>query len=82
MPLVSDYYLDQLLQHRASRPHWGGAGDRFFESVKEVADDYCCTTILDYGCGLGNLVKSFRRTREYASVKGYDPTLRSIRRCP
>lgn len=75
MTLITPEYLDQIEQHRASRPFWGNAGVRYQTTLYHIMrkDKAGIKSILDYGCGMGRLVKAWKDLNEGYDVRGYDP---------
>jgi hypothetical protein len=66
--LVSPNYQATLLEmHRRQR--WGADGAKHADAVRALADRVKAETILDYGCGRGELEKALAPQR----VSGYDP---------
>lgn len=67
--LISDAYRRQLELLRATRK-WGGDGAKHAETVDAFAREIGAASVLDYGCGLGDLGKALEGRRR---VMGYDP---------
>ena len=67
--LISDAYRMQNIELHSSRPDYGIGGAKWASLVRSISD--ADDTILDYGCGKGELKKSlFLR-----SVMEYDPAI-------
>lgn len=76
--LISPEYRAQLQAHAAANPAWGSESSAFLnwpdvhKAIREA------NTMLDYGCGAGDLVRGAREIRstderENRGVHGYDP---------
>lgn len=68
------YRVMQRLLHAAPRGY-GGRGDKWADVVLAVAAQYEATSLLDYGCGQGSLVRALQ-TRPLGAIQRleeYDP---------
>jgi hypothetical protein len=68
--LISPAYRKQIHALHASQS-WGGDGAKHTAAVKAFAGELGATTILDYGCGRGELAKSMAPQR----VSQFDPAI-------
>lgn len=64
------------------RPNgYGGKGDKWAQGVLQMASEYGCTSVLDYGCGQGSLARALlARPRDVLPalrVSEYDPAVSS-----
>ena len=66
--LVSKDYRETLSAMHAARK-WGADGHKHADAVRSLARDVNAATILDYGCGRGELAKALAPQR----VSEYDP---------
>ena len=74
--LISPKYRDmQRVLHAAPRGY-GGRGDKWAGVVVQIAQEYRATSILDYGCGQGSLMRTLR-TLPLAgwALAEYDPAI-------
>lgn len=71
--LVSPEYLAQLRELHARGVAFGTNAARFAERVRELTRDWKCNSVLDYGCGQGQLVDALRGY--IPLVAGYDPAV-------
>lgn len=75
--LVSEYYLQLLRIKHREFPGWGrGSSGKNFRTTMSLALADCIDSVLDYGCGKGQLVKDLRATKQFVRVDGYDPGVR------
>jgi hypothetical protein len=63
--------IAQYQQLHKQKPKYGGSGSKHIPAIVELADKTDSRTILDYGCGKGNLVRKLRE--QGYTVEGYDP---------
>lgn len=68
--LVSEAYRQQIAAMHGSRK-WGGDGAKHAAAVSTFAEQIGAVTILDYGCGRGELAKSLEPRR----VSQFDPAI-------
>lgn len=73
--LISAPYLEQQRLLHAGQAY-GERGDRWATTVAAVADAFGATSILDYGCGRGGLVRALRAVkRPEWRLAEYDPAV-------
>lgn len=71
--LISDAYLsEQVFLHMQPRGY-GAKGGKWHVSVRWIADQYGCGSVLDYGCGQGGLAVALNGSG--LSVREYDPAI-------
>lgn len=58
--LISPKYAELQRRLHAEPRGYGGRGDKWAGIVFQIAGTYGCTSILDYGCGQGTLIKALR----------------------
>lgn len=74
--LISAAYLEEQRKLHASPRGYGQRGDKWASAVLRLAGKYEATSILDYGCGAGNLVKAIRpRLPRSVRISEYDPAI-------
>jgi len=71
MSLISDEYRALNAKHHYLRPEWGRQSMKYWETVKDLADQIGVKTLLDYGCGK-QMLKAALEPFGY-TVHGYDP---------
>lgn len=55
---------------------YGGKGDKWAGVVVQLAAQYRCCSLLDYGCGQGSLVRSIRALElPWLTLREYDPAI-------
>lgn len=70
-----EYVIAQRTLHASPRGY-GGKGDAWAEAVCELMRHYQATSVLDYGCGQGALVKALRlKDIKGARFAEYDPAI-------
>lgn len=76
MALISPTYT-ALQRELHARPNgYGGKGDKWAPAVARLAEDLGCSSILDYGCGQGSLVKALRPLAPAViRLDEYDPAI-------
>lgn len=67
--LLSKAYQDEMTSLHESNSKWGSDGAKYAQEVTAFAQSIEAKTILDYGCGTGELAKSLEPRR----VEQYDP---------
>lgn len=71
--LISDSYLaEQVFLHLQPRGY-GAKGGKWHVSVRWIADQFGCVSVLDYGCGQGGLATALAGSG--LSVREYDPAI-------
>ncbi len=76
-PLISeDYRILQAALH-VSRPDYGAQGRRFARSIEDIALEFACTSLLDYGAGKGTLREALAESSctQLARIAEYDPAI-------
>jgi 2-polyprenyl-3-methyl-5-hydroxy-6-metoxy-1,4-benzoquinol methylase len=73
----STEYLNQL-KGLHKKKSFGDRPD--YSKFKKWIDKFSPTSIIDYGCGKGNLVESLQQ--EYSIVHGYDPAIEKFANIP
>jgi 2-polyprenyl-3-methyl-5-hydroxy-6-metoxy-1,4-benzoquinol methylase len=58
--LISPKYVAEQRRLHAQPRGYGGRGSKWAEVVVELASEFRCSTVLDYGCGQGSLAKAIR----------------------
>lgn len=80
MPLITPEYRDQLQALRRST-EWGPGQAHHYPLVKKhLIDRFGCKSVIDYGCGLGGLVREL--DRQEIEAWGYDPAVPQYQDCP
>lgn len=74
--LISPAYRELQRELHARPRGYGGKGDKWADAVEMLADVYSATSILDYGCGEGALVKALK-ARHLPAMRydEYDPAI-------
>lgn len=72
--LISPEYKKLNAQLHDDRDDYGSNGQRHADAVAHYAENYLCSSILDYGCGKGTLAKAMRE-RFNRDVAEYDPCI-------
>lgn len=71
--LISDAYLsEQVFLHMQPRGY-GAKGGKWHVTVRWLAQQYGCYSVLDYGCGAGGLATAL--VGSGLSVREYDPAI-------
>lgn len=77
---LSDSYLQQLQAlHSSSRI---GFGVKPPQALLDLINLYDPNTIIDYGCGPGNMIKSFKDIFPNKEFNGYDPAVDEFKTIP
>lgn len=71
--LISPEYLQTQIVLHAEPRGYGGKGDKWANGVHQIAADYDCGSILDYGCGRGMLAHALRGLGR--PCREYDPAI-------
>ena len=69
--LVSDHYAKQLSQLHNIRKSFGGSSS--YKHINEWLANNKCHSVLDYGCGKGNVFKNIQKKFPLIDCRGYDP---------
>lgn len=72
--ISADYLRLQKALHRQPKGY-GGRGDKWTEVVRNLAKEYECKSILDYGCGQGTLGSALRIRMPTIDIREYDPAI-------
>lgn len=73
--LITEDYLDLLRRYRTDNPEWGPGGDkRHARLIQPLIEEWEPSTIVDYGCGGGQLVRILQNANPDVTVSGYDPS--------
>lgn len=74
--LITDRYLE-LQRELHGRPRgYGGRGSKWANGVRGLIDRFRATSVLDYGCGEGTLIKSLRPMCDSTiRIDEYDPAI-------
>lgn len=73
--LISPEYLKLQRRLHADPRGYGGRGSKWAGIVLQVAADYDCGSILDYGCGQGSLIQTLRPMAPGLRLTEYDPAV-------
>lgn len=71
--LISDAYLLEQQRLHATPRGYGAKGGKWHVSVRWLADQYGCASVLDYGCGQGGLATALQGSG--LEVREYDPAI-------
>ena len=69
--LVSDQYIKQLTRLHQIRESFGDSGS--YKHIDEWLANNKCHSLLDYGCGKGNVFKNIQKKFPLIDCRGYDP---------
>ena len=69
--LVSDQYTKQLTRLHQIRESFGDSGS--YKHIDEWLANNKCHSLLDYGCGKGNVFKNIQKKFPLIDCRGYDP---------
>lgn len=73
--LISPKYRDLQIQLHNDPRGYGGRGDKWAGIVAQIAQEYDCASVLDYGCGQGSLARALRDMSGIIRVSEYDPAI-------
>jgi 2-polyprenyl-3-methyl-5-hydroxy-6-metoxy-1,4-benzoquinol methylase len=74
--LISPAYCEEQRMLHAAPRGYGGRGDKWAGVVVQLAAEYGATSILDYGCGQGTLVRAIHAMRiPTLRLDEYDPAM-------
>jgi hypothetical protein len=74
--LMSRAYVDLQRQLHAAPRGYGGKGDKWATGVRDLVAQFGATSVLDYGCGQGTLVKALRPlVSSFVRLSEYDPAI-------
>lgn len=71
--MISAQYRDQLRKKHESCPEWGTSGAHLAPMVCERVKDHGHSSVLDYGCGKGDLLKAVGQSLPQLVLRNYDP---------
>jgi cyclopropane fatty-acyl-phospholipid synthase-like methyltransferase len=77
--------IDQQYQHQLSQLHQGGKFDNGYKAypiVKDFLLQYQPTTLLDFGCGQGGLIRAIVENHANIKCDGYDPGNKNFNQLP
>jgi 2-polyprenyl-3-methyl-5-hydroxy-6-metoxy-1,4-benzoquinol methylase len=77
MKLISDEYRKLNKELHLSPKKYGQRGHRHLGVVKSLRKKYKCKTVLDYGCGQGDLSR-----KAWFAVQNYDPAVDEYSQLP
>lgn len=72
MALISNDYRQLNAGLHDTDPEYGSRGSKWEKKVRRLADEYGCTSILDYGCGKTKM----------EGIARYDPAIPSVAKDP
>ena len=75
MDLLSKEYKEQLEQLHTKKKTFGRNTNQNANDVVDYLIKYNPTSIIDYGCGKGELLPILQRHCIFADVQGYDPAI-------
>lgn len=79
--MISEQYLAEQAHLHATHDGYGVASMMFGEQVSEIINETGVTSLLDYGCGKGRLMKSLKVDHE-VRVQLYDPSIEAYSAAP
>lgn len=71
--LISPHYLELQKELYDRTGDYGRSGDKWLSRAIQLCDGYATSSILDYGCGRGQLVYALQMANYDAN--GYDPAM-------
>lgn len=72
--LITPAYRASQIYLHAQPNGYGGKGDKWAPAVRELMARFCATSLLDYGCGEGSLVKALSVDKPSSwRLAEYDP---------
>jgi hypothetical protein len=76
-PLISEDYRILQTDLHISRPDYGAQGKRFARAIEDIAIEFGCTSLLDYGAGKGTLKEALSESSctQLAEIAEYDPAI-------
>ena len=77
--------IDHEYQQQLSQLHAGGKFDNGYKSypiVKDFLEQYKPTSLLDFGCGQGGLIRAIQEQHPGIFCEGYDPGNEQFRQLP
>lgn len=73
--MISEDYRNQLIKLHEDNPKFGYAGFKWANIINNVVTSNKFSTVLDYGCGKGMLIKEMQERGCKAKITGYDPAV-------
>jgi len=67
---ISPEYLELQRKFHSEAPHYGTSGGNYADTIKQIIADFKIKSVLDYGCGKGNLKSELGEI-----VSEYDPCI-------
>lgn len=81
MTIINDEYKQQL-QALHKNPKMFEAGAKKLGKLDKFLTQYTPTSLIDFGCGKGNLIKAIAENYPGISVTGYDPGVEEFENLP
>jgi len=81
MTIINDSYKQQL-QELHKNPKLFDAGAKKVGKVENFINKYTPSSLIDFGCGKGNLIKGIAEIYPNITVKGYDPGVPEFEELP
>ncbi|MCP5058994.1 MAG: class I SAM-dependent methyltransferase [bacterium] len=76
MVLITEEYLELNRQKHLADEKWGSTAPRYAQAIGELIKAYECSSVLDYGCGKGDLRLAMPTgVTEKVSWWEYDPAI-------
>ena len=77
-------WIEQYRQYHKEHTEYGnGGGLKFYlQHIIDLVQDTKAETLLDYGCGKGNVVNGLKERYPDALVRGYDPGMPDFDKVP
>lgn len=89
--LISREYRNQLIELHGLDMTWGTTGVEYFPEVAKIVRDHKITSLLDYGCGKGELLAMVKDAMQsslpilpdcFVRAEGYDPAIKEYSELP
>ena len=80
MKLFSDHYVNQLEKLHHLKKSFGTAGK--YKGLTKWLDETQPASVLDYGCGKGNVIYNLKEQYPNCTFAGYDPGVDAFRNIP
>lgn len=81
MTTFTEEYLQQLIKKHNEDPHYGRSGAGYADKVVKMVEEFGINSILDYGCGKGDLLKAVSK-KVKVDVMNYDPAMKKFEQFP
>jgi ubiquinone/menaquinone biosynthesis C-methylase UbiE len=72
--LISKEYVEKLKQLHQTNPSFGSKNN-IPALLKKYLESHETKTVLDYGCGKGNVMKEIKNIFPNLQIQGYDPAV-------